>query len=71
MCPYIYLLAPTDHPEVAAAIKEAAKEAGSSSAEEYTVKFNVDVLAPIVKHADSEVTKHVMQTLYIHSVCDK
>ena len=46
---------PTDHPEVAAAIKEAAKEAGSSSADEYTVKFNVDILAPIVKHADSQV----------------
>ena len=50
----------TDHPEVAAAIKEAAKEAGSSSAEEYTVKFNVDILAPIVKHTDSQVkSEHV------------
>ena len=56
-----------DHPEVAAAIKEAAKEAGSSSAEEYTVKFNVDILAPIVKHADSQVkNEHVNMTLYMY-----
>ena len=44
-----------DHPEVAAAIKEAAVAAGSTSSEEYTIKFNVDILAPNVKHADSEV----------------
>ena len=47
----------TDHPEVAAAIKEAAMQAGSTSSEEYSVKFNVDILAPIVKLADSEVTE--------------
>lgn len=45
----------TDHPEVAAAIKEAAAAAGSTSPDEYAIKFNVDILAPIVKHADTEV----------------
>ena len=58
------LFPPTDHPEVAAAIKEAAKEAGSTSSEEYTVKFNVDILAPIVKHADSEVNEHCVRYRY-------
>ena len=52
----IFIFLPSaDHPEVAAAIREAAREAGSSSAEEYTVKFNVDILAPNVKHADPQV----------------
>ena len=58
-CSYIlfcFFLPSADHPEVAAAIREAAREAGSSSAEEYTVKFNVDILAPNVKHADSQVS---------------
>ena len=31
--------------------------AGSTSTEEYTIKFNVDVLAPGVRHADSEVQR--------------
>ena len=40
---------------MAAAIKEAAMAAGSTSPDEYTIKFNVDILAPGVKHADTEV----------------
>ena len=29
--------------------------AGSTNSDEYSIRFNVDILAPIVKHADSEV----------------
>ena len=43
------------HPEVMSALREAAKEAGSTSDKDFIIQFNVDILAPGVNHADTEV----------------
>ena len=37
------------------ALREAAREAGSTSVEDFAIQFNVDILAPGVRHGDSEV----------------
>ena len=42
-------------PEVASAFQEALREAGSTSMEEFVIRFNVDILSPGVDHADPEV----------------
>ncbi len=49
---------PPGHPEVMEALREAAREAGSTSAQDFTIQFNVDILAPGVRHADPEVWLH-------------
>eukprot|EP00731_Ephydatia_muelleri_P023577 Em0015g1160a len=41
------------HPEVMAALYEAAQEAGSSVSEDFDIRFNVDILSPGVRHGDS------------------
>eukprot|EP00731_Ephydatia_muelleri_P023618 Em0015g1201a len=43
----------TAHPEVMAALYEAAQEAGSSVSEDFDIRFNVDILSPGVRHGDS------------------
>ncbi len=45
----------SDLPEVAAAVKAALTEAGSTNLDNFELKYNVDVLSPVVKHAESEV----------------
>ena len=45
----------TGRPEVATAFQEALKEAGSTSQDEFVIRFNVDILSPGVDHADTEV----------------
>ena len=52
----------TDHPEVAAAVREALAEAGSTDPNNFELRFNVDVLSPVVKHAEPEVTHTLTQT---------
>lgn len=42
-------------PEVVAAFKAALEGAGSTSHEEFVIRFNVDILSPKVQHADEEV----------------
>ena len=43
------------YPEVLAALKEAAREAGSTNSEDFDIQFNVDIFSPGLKHADTEV----------------
>lgn len=43
------------YPEVLAALKEAAREAGSTNNEDFDIQFNVDIFSPGLKHADTEV----------------
>ena len=44
-----------DVPEVAAAVKEALVEVGSTNMDNFELKYNVDILSPVVKHAEPEV----------------
>ena len=43
-------------PEVDSAFCEALKQAGSSSLEEFVINFNVDIMAPLARHADDPVS---------------
>lgn len=45
----------SDHPEVVAAVREALAEVGSTNPNTFELRFNVDILSPVVKHAESEV----------------
>ena len=46
------------YPEVLAALKEAAREAGSTNSEDFDIQFNVDIFSPGLKQADTEVWHH-------------
>lgn len=50
-------------PEVVSAFREALAGVGSSSLEEFIIRFNVDILSPLVKHADEEVRETTTQNL--------
>jgi len=43
------------YPEVLTALKEAAREAGSTNPDDFDVQFNVDIFSPGLKHGDPEV----------------
>lgn len=46
---------PPGIPEVEQALKEAVHEMGSTDAEDFDLQFNVDILSPGTRHADTEV----------------
>ena len=52
----IPVVIPVGGPEVSL-FKEALEAVGSSSLEEFVIRFNVDILSPLVKHADEEVSE--------------
>lgn len=39
------------------AFREALEAVGSISLNEFSIRFNVDILSPLVKHADAEVSR--------------
>ncbi len=52
---WVIISIPSDLPEVAVAVKAALTEAGSTNSDNFELKYNVDVLSPVVRHAESEV----------------
>ena len=54
-----------DVPEVAAAVKEALVEVGSTNMDNFELKYNVDILSPVVKHAEPEVCVCVCVHVYL------
>ena len=65
---YIFVLSP-DVPEVAAAVKEALAEVGSTNMDNFELKYNVDILSPVVKHAEPEVCVCVCVCVHGVFVC--
>ena len=52
VCVCVYVCGSPAHPEVMAALYEAAQEAGSTVSEDFDIRFNVDILSPGVRHGD-------------------
>ena len=65
---FLYSLPPPPaHPEVMAALQEAASEAGSVEGEEFDIRFNVDAFSPGVSHADPPVCTDVCMKCCVSS----